>query len=364
VLLLVLGGGAIGTTALSQLGGGSIAGSLLGDFALFWVGSRLLTAEDVPWLQLAGGAAAAAVAWQILQLGGGVYVRHVLRIASNTYGTFAVVIGLLSFIYLATLVAVVVAEANVVAARRLWPRSLVADAAAFPQQVSRVADSAAAPARRQSSPSTERRTSMESIVERAGQMAGSQLKKMRWALGINGALSIAFGVVVLVWPSPSLFALTVVFGAFTAANGIVGLAAAISGTVRIDRGWFALSSLLSLVVGVLLLIWSGNGISELALLYVIGAYAVGFGVLAVIGAFWLPLDGGDRALLALSGLVSILFGVVMFARPGDGALVVLALIAAYALVVGISELVVAIGGKRLLESGARKFVAQAKPQTS
>jgi uncharacterized membrane protein HdeD (DUF308 family) len=205
---------------------------------------------------------------------------------------------------------------------------------------------------------------MDSIVERAGQLAGKQLKKMRWALGINGALSIAFGVVVLVWPNPSLYALTIVFGAFTAANGIVGLAAAISGTVRTDRGWFALSSLISLVVGVLVLVWSGNGISELALLYVIGAYAVAAGFMGVIGAFWLPLEGGDRALLALSGLVSILFGVVMFAKPGDGALVVLALIAAYALVTGITQLVVAIGGKQLLESRAKKFVAQAKPQTS
>jgi membrane protein len=146
VLLLVLGGGALGTTALSVLGGGSIAGSLLGDFALFWVGSRLLTEGDVEWRQLAGGAAAAAAAWELLQLGGGVYVRHVLRMASNTYGTFAVVIGLLSFIYLAALVAVVVTEANVVAAKRLWPRSLIADDASFPQEVSGLADSACVPA--------------------------------------------------------------------------------------------------------------------------------------------------------------------------------------------------------------------------
>ncbi len=66
---------------------------------------------------------------------------------------------------------------------------------------------------------------------------------------------------------------------------------------------------------------------------------------------------------SLSGLVSILFGIVIFAKPGTGALVVLALIAAFALVNGISELVVAIGGKRLLESGLKRSVAP-KPQTS
>ena len=101
----------------------------------------------------------------------------------------------------------------------------------------------------------------------------------------------------------------------------------------------------------------------------IGAYAVALGVYAVIGAFYLPLDGGDTALLVLSGLVSILFGIVMFARPGAGALVTLALIAAFALVSGITELVVAIGGKRLAESSLKQGFAPSsrtsrRPQTS
>src|SRR5262249_59075945 len=52
------------------------------------------------------------------------------------------------------------------------------------------------------------------------------------------------------------------------------------------------------------------------------------------GGFWLPLSGGDRAMLILTGIVSILFGIVMFAKPGDGAIVLLALIAAYELVKG------------------------------
>jgi uncharacterized membrane protein HdeD (DUF308 family) len=54
---------------------------------------------------------------------------------------------------------------------------------------------------------------------------------------------------------------------------------------------------------------------------VIGAYAVALGIITVGGAFWLPIKGGDGALLVVSGLVSILFGIVIFAKPGDGALV-------------------------------------------
>jgi uncharacterized membrane protein HdeD (DUF308 family) len=208
---------------------------------------------------------------------------------------------------------------------------------------------------------------MESVFERAEKTVNTQLTKWRWALGLNGLLAVASGVVILVWPDISLFALTILFGAWTLATGVVWLAAALSGAARRERGWMALSSLLGIGIGAAVLIWPD--ISELALLYVIGAYAVALGVLTVIGAFYLPLDGGDTALLVLSGLVSILFGIVMFAKPGAGALVTLALIAAFALVTGITELVVAIGGKRLVESSVRQSFAprapsSRKPQTS
>jgi uncharacterized membrane protein HdeD (DUF308 family) len=199
---------------------------------------------------------------------------------------------------------------------------------------------------------------MHSIIS----LAEQRLTKLRWALGINGVLAIAFGLVILAWPGISLVALTILFGAYSAATGIVGLAAVISGTVKEGRGWLVLSSLLGIAVGIVVLLWTG--ISALALLYVIGAYAVALGIITVGGAFWLPLDGGDRALLFLTGLVGILFGIVMFARPGDGALVLLALIAAFSLVTGISELVVAIGGKRLIERDLKRAFARAEPQPS
>ena len=204
---------------------------------------------------------------------------------------------------------------------------------------------------------------MESTFNRATKMASTQLTKMRWALGLNGLLSIAVGVVILVWPGISLYALTILFGAYAFATGAVGLIAALKGVAKNERAWLIVSSLLGIAVGVVVLVWPN--MSALALLYVIGAYAIGLGVMAIIGAFWIPFRStGDSALLALTGLTSVLFGIVMFAKPGDGALVVLALIAAFALVTGISELVVAIGGKRLLENSAKKMISEPKPQTS
>jgi uncharacterized membrane protein HdeD (DUF308 family) len=203
---------------------------------------------------------------------------------------------------------------------------------------------------------------MDSIVETTpGKFRGTQLA-LRWALGINGALSIVFGVAILIWPGIGLFALTILFGGYTAATGIVGLGAVISGTARQGRGWLVVSSLLAIAVGVMVLLWTG--ISALALLYVIGAYALALGIVTIGSAFYLPIDGSDSALLVLGGVASILFGIVMLAKPGDGALVLLALIAVFALVTGISEVVAAVGGNRLLERGTKRFVAPAKPQTS
>ena len=203
---------------------------------------------------------------------------------------------------------------------------------------------------------------MESMFDRVEKTAGTQLTKMRWALGLNGLLAVAVGVVILVWPGISLFALTILFGVYALATGVVGLYYSFTAEANGERGWLVFSSLLGIAVGILVLVWPD--ISELALLYVIGAYAIVLGIVAVVGAFWLPIDGGDTALLILSGLVSIAFGVVMFAKPGDGALVTLALIAAFALVTGITELIVAIGGKRLAEYDLKRMFAPAKPQPS
>ena len=203
---------------------------------------------------------------------------------------------------------------------------------------------------------------MESTFDRATRLAGTQLTKMRWALGLNGVLSIAFAVAIIVWPGISLEALTILFGAYALATGVVGLFYSFSASADGERGWLIVSSLLGIAVGIIVLVWPN--ISSLALLYVIGAYAIALGIIAVGGAFWLPIDGGDTALMILSGLVSILFGIVIFAKPGAGALVTLALIAAFALVSGITELVVAIGGKRLVESDLKRTFAAPKAQPS
>jgi YihY family inner membrane protein len=134
LLLLVLGAAVLAATGLAAFGSvgagfgvgwklGSIAVSTVLDFGFFWLAFRALTARDVSWGDLRSGAAAAAVGYEVLQLAGGYYVGHTLAHASNVYGTFALVIGLLSFVYLAVHIMLLAAESNVVLVRRLWPRS-------------------------------------------------------------------------------------------------------------------------------------------------------------------------------------------------------------------------------------------------
>ena len=134
LLLLLLGGGALATTILGGLATvgagfgitwkiGSVILSTALNVALFWVGFRVATAREVSWRQLRGGAIGAGVLYELLQTLGGYYVSHVVKDAGNLYGTFALVIGLLSWIYLGAHITLLAAEGNVVATRRLWPRS-------------------------------------------------------------------------------------------------------------------------------------------------------------------------------------------------------------------------------------------------
>jgi len=200
------------------------------------------------------------------------------------------------------------------------------------------------------------------MLEEAAQTAEPQVTKMRWAIGINGALSLALGVAIIVWPGISLYSLVIVFGAYALARGIVGLVMAIANSDMDGRGWLFASSLAGIAVGVI--VFADTGMSALALLYVIGAYAIVLGAAAISAAFILPLPGGDSALLGLTGVVSIAFGVVMFAKPGDGALALLALIAAYAVIIGLAELTVAIGGKRVFGFSDERYSGSANPQVS
>jgi len=138
ILLVVFGVGIIVSTALAgvatAVGGKSFWGAVavlavttLVNFALFLFAFQLLTVAAPSWRQLMPGAVVAAILSALLQALGSYLVGHTLKGASQTYGFFAVVIGMLSWIYLQAQLFLLAAEVNVVAAYRLWPRSLTGD---------------------------------------------------------------------------------------------------------------------------------------------------------------------------------------------------------------------------------------------
>jgi YihY family inner membrane protein len=134
-MLAVVGGGIILTTLLTGFTGGIVNGfaaravgvvlSVVINVGFFLLGFRMLTARKVALRQLLPGAVLAGVAWVALQVAGGYLVNRYVKGASEIYGTFAVVIGLLWWLYLQSLITLYAAELNVVLTERLWPRSLM-----------------------------------------------------------------------------------------------------------------------------------------------------------------------------------------------------------------------------------------------
>ena len=104
---------------------GAVVVSLVVNIGLFIVVFRLLTPKQIPWRDMVPGAIVGAVGWTVLQYVGGLLVEHSLRNTSKEYGTFALVLGLISFLYLAAQITLYASELNVVRVRRLWPRGLV-----------------------------------------------------------------------------------------------------------------------------------------------------------------------------------------------------------------------------------------------
>jgi membrane protein len=135
LLLFLVGATVIATTVVAGVAtagavgraGERVAGfavSLAFDVAVMFLLFRIGTSARISWRALVPGVLVAAVGWILLQSIGGLYVEHAVRRASDTYGMFAAVIGLLSWLWIGGRLLLVAAELNVVLAERLWPRSL------------------------------------------------------------------------------------------------------------------------------------------------------------------------------------------------------------------------------------------------
>ena len=155
-----------------------------------------------------------------------------------------------------------------------------------------------------------------------------------WAIVLRGILAIAFGVVAFARPGLTILGLVVFFGAYAIVDGLIALGTMFWAVEHRLRWWpFALEGLAGIVFGVLTFIQPA--ITALVLLVLIAWWAVITGVLELVAAIQLWRAVPGEWLLALSGLLSIIFGVVLFAVPAAGAVWMVWVIGAYALMFGI-----------------------------
>jgi len=153
-----------------------------------------------------------------------------------------------------------------------------------------------------------------------------------WVVMLRGLVAILFGIATFVAPGISLLVLVLMFGGYALADGVLALASAIRGHGS-DRWWvLLLQGIVGIGAAVVTLVWPG--ITAFALVWVIAAWALVTGAFEVVVAFRLRRVIAHEWLLALSGLASIVLGILLMTAPAAGALVLVLWIGAYALVSG------------------------------
>ena len=156
------------------------------------------------------------------------------------------------------------------------------------------------------------------------------------ALALRGVLAIIFGLLVFAWPGISLWVLVLFFGANALIDGVLAIVAAVRGSASGARWWgMLLQGILGIATGIITFLWPG--LTALVLLYFIAAWAIVIGVFEIVAAIRLRKEIQGEWLLALRGVLAIVFGVILFANPGAGALALVWLIGAFSIALGVLE---------------------------
>jgi uncharacterized membrane protein HdeD (DUF308 family) len=158
------------------------------------------------------------------------------------------------------------------------------------------------------------------------------LSRNWWAVSLRGLAGILFGIITFFAPGISLAALVLLFGVYALVDGVLAIVSAVRRRGA-DRWWLLLlEGLVGIAAGVLTFLWPG--LTALALLYVIAAWALVTGAFEIAAAIRLRKAITGEWLLALSGIFSIALGILLVLFPGPGALAVTIWIGAYAFVFG------------------------------
>jgi uncharacterized membrane protein HdeD (DUF308 family) len=167
-----------------------------------------------------------------------------------------------------------------------------------------------------------------------------------WAVLVRGLLALAFGVLALAWPSITLVALVFLFGAYAFAGGIFAIVSAVRLARQHERwGVIALEGVLGVLAG--LAVYFVPAAAAVALLVLVAVWAIMTGILEIVAAVRLRKHIEGEWMLALSGVLSVVFGVLLFTRPAAGLLALVWLVAAYAIAFGVVMIGLAFRLRRL-----------------
>ena len=161
---------------------------------------------------------------------------------------------------------------------------------------------------------------------------GTQLASNWWVVALRGLFAIIFGVLTFLRPGLTLELLVLFFGAYVLMDGIFTLIAAWRNNTGVNHWWLLLEGIISIIAGGLTFFWPG--LTAIALVYLIAWWAVITGIFEIMAAIELRKTITGEWLLILGGLFSVFFGVVIALYPGTGILTVVWLIGFYAIAFG------------------------------
>ncbi|MBH0119138.1 HdeD family acid-resistance protein [Rhodococcus sp. HM1] len=175
----------------------------------------------------------------------------------------------------------------------------------------------------------------------------SLFKQIWWIVLIRGILAVLFGIVALVWPGITVWALVVVFGIYAIVDGLVLGYHAVRDRRTLDGwGWWLAMAVISVLAGIVALVWPKA--TALVLLYIIAFYAIFFGIAGAVGALRfrkVPESGWVASLVA--GILAILFGIILLIFPGGGIIGLIWLLGIYAILFGVLLIAVAFQARKV-----------------
>lgn len=155
-----------------------------------------------------------------------------------------------------------------------------------------------------------------------------------WHVALRGFLALLFGILLFAWPGIALFVFAIIFGAYVFVDGIFTLVAAINYKAGAGkRTWLFIRGILGIIVGIITLCLPA--VTEIALILIIGAWALIAGIMELSFAFTAVKETGAKWLFAISGILAIILGILLLIRPIAGIIAVIWFIGAYALMAGI-----------------------------